>query len=102
MSADNIKRLADEYRNGAGWTLSNRAAFYAAIDALAAEAEALRADAARLDWLDKNPRKVKYATGYLNSHSSWLFVSPSGIRDDAISLRSAIDAAISASQEPKT
>jgi hypothetical protein len=66
----------------------------ARIAELEAEAAELRADKARLDWLDTNPRAVVHAQGYCGALSGWVWRDREHAANDADSLRAAIDAAM--------
>lgn len=55
-------------------------------------------DTARLDWLDKNGRKVSHAIGYRGDPDSWFFVDKHSSHNDAANLRAAIDAAMASAQ----
>jgi exonuclease VII small subunit len=64
-----------------------------AIESLQRELEEARKDADRVDYLDKNPRKVVRSTGYQGSTDSWVYRDYHGATRDAANLRNAIDAA---------
>jgi hypothetical protein len=59
-----------------------------------ASLQELAADTARLDWLDKNPGRIKHSIGYRDSRDSWVYTDANGYGHDAESLRAAIDSAI--------
>jgi chromosome segregation ATPase len=50
-------------------------------------------DTARLDWLDKNPRRVAHAAGYRGDGDTWVWRDAVWASLDAESLRAAIDGA---------
>lgn len=51
-------------------------------------------DGARLDFLDKNPKRVKHAIGYVGAPDSWAYTDSRGAGHDAPDLRAAIDQAM--------
>ena len=60
---------------------------------LSKENAALRADKARLDWLDRNPRKISNAAGYRGEQDTWSYFDAQKVFHDAPTIRAAIDAA---------
>jgi hypothetical protein len=64
-----------------------------------ASLQSLAADTARLDWLDKNPGRIKHSIGYRDSRDSWVWTDGNGYGHDAVNLRTAIDAARAAADQ---
>ncbi len=63
------------------------------MDAERQRAEAAEQDTARLEWYNENALSVTWATGYLGSKSGWSYMAGNGYKQDAQSLREAIDLA---------
>lgn len=60
---------------------------------------AKEADTDRLDWMDKNPGRIKHSIGYRDSRDSWVWTDGNGYGHDAANLRAAIDAARAAADQ---
>jgi len=60
---------------------------------------AKEADTDRLDWMDKNPGRIKHSIGYRDSRDSWVWTDGNGYGHDAVNLRAAIDAARAAADQ---
>jgi hypothetical protein len=92
-----LRLLAASMRHSAGqWMVPGWDGHKVAVLLEKAQAalQALAADTARLDWLDKNPGRIKHSIGYRDSRDSWVYTDANGYGHDAESLRAAIDSAI--------
>ena len=72
---------------------------YVRLSDAQAALQALAADTARLDWLDKNPGRIKHSIGYRDSRDSWVYTDSNGYGHDAESLRAAIDSALALAEK---